>query len=176
MKLAMPPIRPRYLILGVALAALLPWGVVWLTTSPERVEWQCLADIEFATHSGNRLVRAWGRAEADYRPDGTGFTRFSGYLRASPNAAKADDAPLTRVHRAMEFDYQSVGSLVRVNTTRTTRLLNDASDDELVYRYLLPGFRPGHTDYFQAMRVGDGVAVAVADQPRVYCAQPQRTP
>ncbi|WP_087722268.1 hypothetical protein [Pandoraea sp. PE-S2T-3] len=165
-------IRPRYLVLGIALAALLPWGAVWLSARPERIEWQCLADIEFATHSGKRLVRSWGRADAEYRANGTGFTSFSGFLRASPDTGKPDDAPLTRVHRAMEFDYRSVGSILRVSTTHTTRLINDASDDEMVYRYLLPGFRPGNTDYFQAMRVGEGMAVAVADQPRVYCARP----
>lgn len=157
--------KARYLWLGLAVAVAAPWAAVWVGTQPARVEWQCLANVEFDTRIDTQhVVRAWGIMDSDYRPDGSGVARFTGMIR--------DTRGTSRVHRASEFDYQSLGSMVRITTTRAARLINDDADDEAVYRYLYPGFRVGHTDYFQAMRVGNGAAVAFSNQPRVFCEPP----
>lgn len=162
-------LRKRSLALGAVAAALLPWAAVWFSTPQARTDWECMTAIEFAAHGNDRVVRAWGTMAADYRPDGTGAARFFGEFR--DGAA----APL-RVHRAMAFDYQSVGSFVRVHTTHSARQMNDDTPDAQVYRYILPGFQTGHTDYFQAMRMGHGAGVGVGDQPRFFCAPPHAEP
>lgn len=163
-------IRKRYVGLGIAIAALAPWPIAWVGTRADRTAWACTANLEFATHSDKRLIRIWGLMESEYRQDGTGFARFSGFLRGNP-----EQAPPSRVHRAIEFDYQSLGSLVRVHTTRATRLMGDTADDGTLYRFLMPGLAPGHTDYFQTMRAGEDVVAAFNGQPRVFCARPSQT-
>ena len=164
-------IRKRYVALGIAVASLAPWPLAWVGTRADRTAWACTANIEFAMHADARLVRVWGQMESEYHQDGTGFAHFVGFLRE--NAAQ--EMP-SRVHRAIEFDYQSLGSLVRVHTTRATRLVGDTANDDTLYRFLLPGLAPAHTDYFQAMRVGGDVVVAMGDQPRIFCARPSQTP
>ncbi len=157
-------IRLRHVVLGTALAVIAPWVVVWLTTTPQRKPWQCHSDIEIVTHSDTPqpgMVRVWGELDTAFGRDGTGFSRFAGYI--------ADGRSATRIHRAMEFDYQTLADTVRMTTTRSARMLSDNSDEEKVLRHLLPRFRPGNTDYFQIVRVKNNAAMAFVDQPRLFC-------
>ncbi|ANC43602.1 MULTISPECIES: hypothetical protein [Pandoraea] len=153
----------RTLWLGIAAAAALPWFAAWWLIPNDRVEWQCLSTIEFDTRtSDGTRVQVFGTMESNYHRDGKGTARFTGRVRQG-------DA-LSVVHRASEFEYFALRNWLRVKTLRASRLPNDDTPDDVAYRFVYRGFQPGHTDYFQAMRVGDGASVGYNDQPRVYCA------
>ncbi|VVD83506.1 hypothetical protein [Pandoraea anhela] len=158
-------IRRRFVWMGAVAAVLLPWPVAWWLAQPtDRVTWDCVGDLEFVAQTDNRRARIWGELDVTYRPSGTGFARFIGFFQNE----RTGDAT-ERVHRAAEFDYQSLGDQLRIHTTRATRQMNDSVDDETVYRFL-PGLRADHTDYYQLIRVGSAAAVAYNDSPRIYCA------
>ncbi|AKC71613.1 hypothetical protein MB84_22375 [Pandoraea oxalativorans] len=137
----------------------------WWLVPDKRVDWRCLSDIEFDTvTTDGKLVHVVGTMASDYARNGTGTARFSGRVREV-------DA-LSVVHRMSEFEYVALDSMMRVNTVRASRLATDNAPDDLVFRYVYEGFRPGHTDYFQAMRTGSGMSVGFNEQPRVFCAAP----
>ncbi|WP_150627110.1 hypothetical protein [Pandoraea captiosa] len=172
----MPPDRresrkraKRSLWLGAVIAATIPWAAAWWLVPDDRVEWQCLANIEFDTRSSTGArVQVFGTMESSYHKDGTGTARFTGRVMQGDTSSV--------VHRASEFRYVALQSWLRVNTLRASRLPNDDTPDDLVYRFVYHGFQAGHTDYFQAMRVGDGASVGYNDQPRVYCAPKAASP
>ncbi|VVE80054.1 hypothetical protein [Pandoraea sputorum] len=159
----------RTLWMGAAVAVAIPWIAAWWLVPDDRVEWQCLANFEFDTRtSDNQRIRVFGTMESSYHKDGTGTARFTGRLRQGETSSV--------VHRASEFEYVALRSWLRVHTLRASRLNNDDTPDDLVYRFVYHGFQPGYTDYFQAMRVGDGASVGYNDQPRVYCAPEKANP
>ncbi|VVE03029.1 hypothetical protein PCA20602_02235 [Pandoraea capi] len=156
-------LRRRTVWLGVIVAAIVPWGAAWWLIPDDRADWRCLANIEFDTHiSDGTRVQVFGTMESNYHRDGTGTARFTGRVRQGKTSSV--------VHRASEFEYVALRSWLRVHTVRTSRLNNDDTPDDLVYRFVYRGFQADYTDYFQAMRVGDGASVGYNDQPRVYCA------
>ncbi|VVE45810.1 hypothetical protein PPN31114_04406 [Pandoraea pneumonica] len=153
----------RGLCLGVAAAVVLPWVAAWWLVPDKRIDWDCHAHIEFDTRtSAGEHVQVFGLMESQYHKDGSGNARFSGRVQ--------QDGKSTVVHRASEFKYAALDRWVRVNTVHTSRLRDDNSPDDLVYRFVYPGFQPDHTDYFEVMRVGDGASVGFNGQPRAYCA------
>ncbi|MFJ2993966.1 hypothetical protein [Pandoraea sp. NPDC087047] len=156
-------LAPHYLWLGVAAAALAPWALTWWFVPNHRVDWECLSNLEFDTQTPDgKLVQAYGTMTSRFNKDGSGTSRFLGRLRLGET--------LSVVHRVNEFNYVWLNSLIRVNTVTASRIASDDANDALVYRYVNHGFEPGHTDYFQAMRVGNAVAVGFNGLPRAYCA------
>ncbi|AKM29573.1 hypothetical protein AB870_04620 [Pandoraea faecigallinarum] len=146
-------------------AVVVPWLAAWPLVPDRRIDWQCLSDIEFDTVTPHgKFVQVTGTMASDYSHNGTGTARFSGRIR------QVDTVNV--VHRMAEFDYVALDSMVRVNTIRASRLATDDAPDDLVFQYVYGGFRPGHTDYFQAMRTGAGMSVGFNQQPRVFCAAP----
>ncbi|ODP32479.1 hypothetical protein A9762_22850 [Pandoraea sp. ISTKB] len=152
----------------MAVAAIVPWIAAWSLVPDKRIDWRCLADLEFDTvTTDGKLVQVVGTMASEYARNGTGTARFAGRIR------EVDTMHV--VHRMSEFEYVALDSMVRVSTVRASRLKTDDAPDDLVFQYVYGGFKPGHTDYFQAMRTGSGMSVGFNDRPRVFCAAPPTT-
>jgi len=162
--------KKQWLFPAAIFIAVAPWVVFSLQRTLNRIDWSCQSSYEINRVFPGNMIRAFARVSSHYHADGAGVMRFTGTL-LQEQAGKPDIK--TTLHRATEFEHSTLGSFLRITTSKATSFMDDNTPDELAGKYAYMGFNPGYVEYFQIMRIGsDAIASGFAGLPRIYCLPP----
>lgn len=148
--------------------AVCPWLLVYAFLPDKSIDLTCQSSYELVKAAGDQGgIRSYGTMISYYHPDGTGIVRYTGILLVEKNA---ENSARFSVHRANNFNYELIGSFVKMTSQKAAKYIDDNADDSMVGEYVYPGFNADSAEYFKFLQMGNGaVAAGIGAMPRIYC-------
>ncbi|MCO2278102.1 hypothetical protein FA378_26755 [Pseudomonas aeruginosa] len=146
---------------------LVPWYITLFAEREVEVELSCVANYELQSVNGNgQRVRAFGALLNDFFRDGKVYVHYVGSIERYGR----DSTDNYKVNREGYLHYWLINNLLLTKTFETQNLLLDNSPDDLVQRFVYPGFQKDSIGRAFIYRVSEKYwAAGFSDSPRVLC-------